>query len=84
MALNNLYFPEPIPDPFDAGEPARRRVPSPRREMDPAMASDCQPEVDRPAKIKNRVVLSAQAASSACERSARISCSCSIPIDSRT
>jgi hypothetical protein len=83
--LGDLYRAEPITDFLNAGKPAAFGVPPPRRKVDPAMAGDGQREIDRPAKFENRLLLGAdQAASSACDRSARISSSCSIPIDSRT
>ena len=86
MALRDLDRADAGPDPFGAGEPAGFGVPLPRREMNPAMAGDGQREIDRPAKASEyRLLLGAdQAASKACDRSARMSSSCSIPIDSRT
>jgi hypothetical protein len=83
--LGDLYPAEPITNLLGAGELAAFRVPSPRRKVNPAMAGDGQREIDRPSKFQSRLLLGAdQAASSACDRSARISSSCSIPIDSRT
>ena len=84
VALGDFYSAQAIPDLLDAGEAAGIAVPMPRREINPSVACDGQRQIDRPAKIQNALVLGAQAASSACERSARMSSSCSIPIDSRT
>jgi hypothetical protein len=53
--------------------------------VNPAVARDGERDIDRPTKFQNRTMhVADQAASSACDRSARISSSCSIPIDSRT
>ena len=83
--LSDFYRAEMITDLLGAGELAAFRVPSPRRKVNPAVAGDGQREIDRPAKFQNLLLAGAdQAASSACDRSARISSSCSIPIDSRT
>jgi hypothetical protein len=83
--LSDFYRAEMITDLLGAGESAAFRVPSPRRKVNPAVAGDGQREIDRPAKSQNLLLGGAdQAASSACDRSARISSSCSIPIDSRT
>ena len=88
--LSDFYRAETITDVLGAGELTPFRVPPPRRKVDPAMAGDGQREIDRPAKFENRLLPKAfvpradQAASNACDRSARISSSCSIPIDSRT
>jgi hypothetical protein len=83
--LSDFYRAETITDPLGTGELAAFRVPSPWRKVNPAVAGDGQREIDRPAKFQNLLLGGAdQAASSACDRSARISSSCSIPIDSRT
>jgi hypothetical protein len=83
--LRDLYRAETITDPLGTRELRALRVPLPRREVNPAVAGDGQRDIDRPLKLQNRALLSAdQAASSACERSARMSSSCSIPIDNRT
>jgi len=83
--LSDFYRAEPITDFLSAGEADAFRVPPPRGKVDPAMAGDRQREIDRPAKFENCLLLGAdQAVSNACDRSARISSSCSIPIDSRT
>ena len=88
--LSDRYRAETITDPLGTGELAAFRVPFPRRKVNPAVAGDGQREIDRPAKFQNRFVPNAlvpradQAASNACDRSARMSSSCSIPIDSRT
>jgi len=83
--LSNLYRAEPITDSLYTGEPAAFRVPLPRRKVNPAVAGDRQREIDGPRKLQNRLRRGAdQAASKACDKSARISSSCSIPIDSRT
>jgi hypothetical protein len=88
--LSDFYRTEPIADFLGAGEAAAFRIPPPRRKVDPAMAGDGQREIDGPAKFQNCLLPKAllpradQAASSACDRSARMSSSCSIPIDNRT
>jgi hypothetical protein len=84
VALGDFYLSEPLPDLLNAGEAADIAVPTPRREINPSVACDGQRQINGPAKIQNALMLGAQAASSACERSARMSSSCSIPIDSRT
>jgi hypothetical protein len=83
--LSDRYRAETITDPLGTGKLAAFRVPLPRREVNPAVAGDGQREIDRPAKFQNLLLAGAdQAASSACARSARMSSSCSIPIESRT
>lgn len=83
--LGDFYRPEAAGYPLGAREPAVLRVPTPRLEVNPAMAGDRQRQIDRPAELQEfRLRVSDQAASRACDRSANMSCSCSIPIDSRT
>jgi hypothetical protein len=83
--LRHLYRAETITDPLGTREAPALRVPLPRRKVNPAVARDGQRDIDRPTKFENGSMRVAdQAASNACDRSARISSSCSIPIDRRT
>ncbi len=83
--LDNLNRAKTIADPLRTRELPALRVPLPRRKVNPAVARDGQRDIDRPTKFQDRSLrIADQAASNACDRSARMSCSCSIPIDSRT
>jgi hypothetical protein len=83
--LSDLYCAAKVTYPLGAREPAAFRVPLPRRKVNPAVARNGQRDIDRPTKFQNRTLRFAdQAASKACDRSAKMSCSCSIPIDRRT
>jgi hypothetical protein len=52
--LHDPYGAAEIPDSFDPGETAGLRVPSPGRELHPAVAGNGKGEVNRPAKVQNR------------------------------
>jgi hypothetical protein len=64
MTLRDLYSPDAILDPFSPAEPAAIRVPLPRREGYPTVAGDRQDQVDRPAKVQNGLMISADQAAS--------------------
>ena len=54
-ALGDLGYPKLITNPLAPTESAGFRIPGPRRQMRPTMASDRQLEVDRPRQKQDRL-----------------------------